>query len=270
MCRYLLPSDACSRWCVMSKTIAVTNQKGGVGKTTTAVSMAAALAEQGHDVLLIDLDPQGNATVACGLSKHELTHQVMDVMLGAQAAEDVYVHCAKANFCLLPANDELGAFERTIDDHAQRHLMLKKHTNGWIERFDYVLIDCPPTLNLLTVNALVCAEYVLVPIQCEYFALEGVSSLLETIGQIRRSVNPELKIAGFVRTMYDSRSKLTRDVSKSLFKHLKTMVFNTVISRNIRLAEAPSHGMPITLYDRHAKGAKEYRKAAVELVKRIG
>ncbi|UJF23976.1 ParA family protein [Suttonella sp. R2A3] len=254
----------------MTKIIAVTNQKGGVGKTTTAVTMAAALAERGHEVLLIDLDPQGNATVACGTSKRELTHQIMDVMLGEQAAEDVCIHCEQANLWLLPANDELGAFERAIDDHPQRHKMLETYTSGWIDRFDYVLIDCPPTLNLLTVNALVSADYVLVPIQCEYFALEGVSSLLETIGQIRQSVNPELKIAGFIRTMYDSRSKLTRQVSKSLFKHLKDTMFNTVISRNIRLAEAPSYGLPVTIYDRHAKGAKEYRKAAAELIKRIG
>ncbi|MBV7433967.1 ParA family protein [Cardiobacteriaceae bacterium TAE3-ERU3] len=253
----------------MTKLIAVTNQKGGVGKTTSAVSIAAALAENNASVLLIDLDPQGNASVACGQRKNEMSHTVMDVILGDAAAEDVCLPVADNAFWLLPANDELSALESSLHDHPQRHSLLKQHTAGWIERFDYVIIDCPPTLNLLTVNAMVASQYILVPIQCEYFALEGVSSLLDTVGQIRQSVNPDLRIAGFLRTMYDSRSRLTREVSASLFKHLKDLVFPSVISRNVRLAEAPGYGMPITIYDRHSKGAKEYRKAAKELRKRI-
>lgn len=253
----------------MTKLIAVTNQKGGVGKTTSAVSIAAALAENDAKVLLIDLDPQGNASVACGQQKKKLEQTVMDVMLGEKAAEDVCLPVADGALWLLPANDELSALESSVHDHPQRHTLLKHFTSGWIDQFDYVLIDCPPTLNLLTVNAMVAAQYVLVPIQCEYFALEGVSSLLDTVGQIRQSVNPELRIAGFLRTMYDGRSRLTREVSASLFKHLKDLVFPVVISRNVRLAEAPGYGLPITHYDRHSKGAKEYRKAARELRKRI-
>lgn len=253
----------------MTKLIAVTNQKGGVGKTTSAVSIAAALSEEGLRVLLIDLDPQGNATVSCGYGKKTLEQTVMDVMLGDAEAEQVCLPVEHGGFALLPANEDLSALESSVHDHPQRHGLLKARLQDWVEQYDYVLIDCPPTLNLLTVNALVAAQYVLVPIQCEYFALEGVSSLLDTVGQIRRSVNPALRVTGFLRTMYDGRSRLTREVSNTLFANLKDLVFTSVVSRNVRLAEAPGYGMPITIYDAHSKGAKEYRKAAKELRKRL-
>ena len=185
----------------MSHIIAITNQKGGVGKTTTAVSLAAVLAESGADVLLIDMDPQANATVACGVERRSVEHGVMDVMLGTRGVEDTCIYCENSHIWLMPANADLTGSDEALFRENMRHALLKKHILGWAERFDWVLIDCPPTLNLLTVNALVAANYVLVPIQCEYFALEGVSALLDTVGQLRQTVNPDLRVAGFIRTM---------------------------------------------------------------------
>lgn len=253
-----------------TRIIAVTNQKGGVGKTTTTVSVAAALAESGKEVLVIDMDPQANATVACGVDKRAVELSVMDVMLGAGAPEDVCVFCESSGLWLLPANDDLSASDSELQEAQQRHARLKNQCAGWIERFDWVLIDCPPTLNLLTVNAMVASQFVLVPIQCEYFALEGVSALLDTIGQIRQTVNPQMRVAGFIRTMFDQRSRLTREVSDNLIAHLKGLVFEEVVPRNIRLAEAPSYGLPIIQYDSSSKGAIAYRQVAEELVQRIG
>lgn len=254
----------------MTNIIAVTNQKGGVGKTTTAVSLAAALAERGEKVLLVDMDPQANATVALGVDRRGVENGVMDVMLGDVDPEAVCLYCEEAALWLLPANDNLTASDEYLLGERQRHAVLKLTIGAWVERFDWVLIDCPPTLNLLTVNALVLAGYVLVPIQCEYFALEGVSALLDTVGQIRRTVNPGLRIAGFIRTMYDPRSRLTREVSDNLFAHLKGLVFEAVVPRNIRLAEAPSYGLSIIQYDGRSKGAQSYRDIAAELIGRIG
>lgn len=254
----------------MTRIIAVTNQKGGVGKTTTAVSLAAALAEKGDKVLLIDMDPQANATVALGVDKRGVEHGVMDVMLGDIEPEAVCQYCEDAALWLLPANDGLTASDEYLMGESHRHAVLKLTTGSWLERFDWVFVDCPPTLNLLTVNALVLADYVLVPIQCEYFALEGVSGLLDTVGKIRQTVNPGLRIAGFIRTMYDPRSRLTREVSENLFTHLKGLVFETVVPRNVRLAEAPSYGLSIIQYDGRSKGAQSYRDIAAELLERIG
>lgn len=254
----------------MTKILSVTNQKGGVGKTTTAVSLAASLAEKGKQVLLIDMDPQANATVACGLDRRTVKMGVMEVLTGESAPEDVCLHCETSNIWLLPASDTLTTFEISMAQHSTRHNLLKSHSEGWINRFDWVFIDCPPTLNLLTVNALVRSDYVLVPIQCEYFALEGVSSLLDTISLVRQTVNPHLRVAGFIRTMYDTRSRLTKEVSDNLIEHLKGLVFNTVVPRNVRLAEAPSYGLPILQYDNSSKGAYAYRAVADELQQRIG
>lgn len=252
-----------------TKILAVTNQKGGVGKTTTAVSVAAALAELGREVLLIDMDPQSNATVACGLDKRKVPRGVMDVILGKAAPEDVCVYCETARMSLLPANDDLTGSDETLAHDRRRHALLKSHCAGWLERFEWVFIDCPPTLNLLTINAMTAADYVLVPIQCEYFALEGVSALLDTIGQLRRTVNPALRVAGFIRTMFDQRSRLTHEVSDNLIAHLKGLVFEAIVPRNVRLAEAPSYGMPIIQYDSHSSGAKAYRQIARELIERL-
>lgn len=253
-----------------TKILAVTNQKGGVGKTTTSVSLAATLAEKDYDVLLMDLDPQANATVACGIDHRQIKGGAMQLMAGEASLEDVAIYSDDAAFWILPANNDLIASHEILANHPQKHGVLKHHTSDWLGQFQWVIIDCPPTLNLLTINALVLSEYVLVPIQCEYFALEGVSALLDTVGQIQQSVNPDLKIAGFIRTMFDSRSRLTKDVSDNLIAHLKDSVFQTVIPRNVRLAEAPSYGMPITVYDPRSKGARAYRDVAEELLKRLG
>ncbi len=249
---------------------AVTNQKGGVGKTTTAVSLASAFAAKGEQVLLIDMDPQGNATVACGVDFRTIDHGLMSVLNGEKAPEDVCLHLADSNIWLLPADTNLTADDANLAQQDAHYAVLKNHCQGWVDRFDWVFIDCPPTLNLLTVNALVMAYYVLVPIQCEYFALEGVSALLDTIGQIRKTVNPDLRIGGFIRTMYDARSRLTREVSENLIEHLKELVFHEVVPRNVRLAEAPSYGLPIMQYDARSKGAIAYQAVANELAEKLG
>lgn len=254
----------------MTRLIAVTNQKGGVGKTTSAVSLAAALAEKGGKVLLVDMDPQANATVALGVDKRAVERGVMEVMTGDASAQEAVHYCEEAALWLLPANEELTASDEQLLAVPQRHALLKRAFAGWVDRFDWVFLDCPPTLNVLTVNALVASDYVLVPIQCEYFALEGVGSLLDTVGKIRQTVNPGLRIAGFIRTMYDPRSRLTREVSENLFTHLKGLVFEGVVPRSVRLAEAPSFGQTIMQYDGRSKSADAYREIAAELARRIG
>ncbi|MBP3194182.1 MAG: ParA family protein [Cardiobacteriaceae bacterium] len=254
----------------MTKTIAVTNQKGGVGKTTTAVSLAAIFAERGDRVLLIDFDPQTNATVACGVNCRKLPVSVLDVIVGEEKPENVCLFVQECNLHLLPSHRDLTAAESEMAGKKERYAALKNNCGQWLEQFDWVFIDCPPTLNLLTVNALVAADFVLVPIQCEYFALEGVGALLETIGEIKKTVNPKLEIAGVLRTMYDPRSRLTKDVSDNLAAHFKNLLFEVSVPRNIRLAEAPSFGKPINKYEPNSKGAESYRLVAEELERKLG
>lgn len=251
------------------RVIAVTNQKGGVGKTTTAVNLAAALAEAGRRVLMVDLDPQGNATMGSGVDKDSLRVSVCDVLLGDAPIEETVVTGLDARFDLIPSNADLTLAEVTLKDLPHFESRLRESLRSIEGQYDYILIDCPPSLNVLTLNALVAASYVFVPMQCEYYALEGLTDLLETIEGVRANLNNSLAITGLVRTMYDPRNNLATDVSAQLIAHFGTRVYNTVIPRNVRLAEAPSYGMPVLLYDRSSRGALAYIALAQEMMARF-
>ena len=250
----------------MTRVLAVCNQKGGVGKTTTAVNLAATLARARRRVLLVDLDPQGNATTGCGLRKAALERTVADVLLGEADAASVRVDAAHGGFALLPGGPDLTAAELALLGRERREYRLREALAGLGD--DYVLIDCPPALNILAVNALVAADAVLVPTQCEYYALEGLDALLATVERIGRTANPGLRLAGVLRTMYDTRNNLAREVSETLCGHFGDRVFRTVIPRNVTLAEAPSHGMPVTVYRAASPGATAYLMLAGELLRR--
>jgi chromosome partitioning protein len=252
----------------MGRIIAVTNQKGGVGKTTTSINFAASLTESGRRVLLIDLDAQGNATMGSGINKNEVVKTGYDLLLGHVDIRDVIVYAPEAGYDLLPGNSDLTAAEVELMDRDNRERRLRSALTYVQRDYDVIIIDCPPSLSMLTINALAAAHGVLIPIQCEYYALEGLSALLETIEQVRLAVNPELEIEGLLRTMYDVRNNLANDVSAQLQQHFGDKVYRTIIPRNVRLAEAPSHGLPVLRYDRSSRGAAAYLALAGEYVRR--
>jgi chromosome partitioning protein len=248
--------------------LAVVNQKGGVGKTTTSVNLAAALAQSGRRVLLIDLDPQGNATMGSGVDKRNAARTVYHVLLGLSELAGARIKLEKGGFDLVPANRELAGAEIELVDLPGRETRLKAALERVGGDYDFVLIDCPPSLSLLTVNALTAAQRVLIPMQCEYYALEGLSDLVSTIKRVRSHLNPQLEIAGLLRTMYDPRNTLSQQVSQQLEQHFGDKVYRTMVPRNVRLAEAPSYGVPAVLWDASSKGAQAYFALASEILGR--
>jgi len=252
----------------MSWVLAITNQKGGVGKTTTAVNLAAALQAFGRRVLLVDMDPQGNATVSSGFDKHSVERHVGQVLLEEIGVAEALLPTDPGGFDLLPATIDLAGTEFQLVTRIGRETKLRQALAPLVDGYDFVLIDCPPALNTLTINSLAAADDVLIPVQCEYFALEGLSALLDTIEQVRVALNPDLGIAGVLRTLYDARNRLAQDVSGQLRQHFGDRVFDALVPRNVRLAEAPSHGLPAMFYDKSSSGAEAHADVARELIKR--
>ncbi len=252
----------------MSRVLAIANQKGGVGKTTTSVNLTASLAATKRRLLLIDLDPQGNATMGSGIDKRALTTSSFEVLMGETTIEQSLLTEIDAGYHLLPANGDLTGAEIGLLEELGRELRLRHALELVRERYEYIIIDCPPALNMLTVNALVAADAVVIPMQCEYYALEGLSALLETIDKIKKFLNPELNVEGLLRTMFDPRNNLANEVSQQLLAHFGDKVYRTIIPRNVRLAEAPSHGLPALMYDKSSTGAVAYLALAGEMLRK--
>ena len=251
----------------MTKIIAVANQKGGVGKTTTAINLSAALAEKGKKVLVVDIDPQGNTTSGFGIEKNELENTVYELMLGECSVKDCMIEDVFPNLSIIPSNVNLAAAEIELIEADKKEYILKNELDWVKDKFDFVIIDCPPSLSMLTVNSMTASDSVLVPIQCEYYAMEGLSQLIHTINLVKKKLNPYLEMEGVVFTMYDSRTNLSQEVVESVKEALEERVFETNIPRNVRLAEAPSYGMPICKYDANSAGALAYASLADEIIK---
>ena len=253
---------------IMGRAIAVANQKGGVGKTTTAINLAACLAEAGQKVLLIDMDPQGNTTSGFGFDKNALEDTVYELMIGESDLDECLIRDAFENMDMLPSNVNLSGAEIELIGIANKEYVLKEKISEVRDEYDFIIIDCPPSLSMLTINSMTTADTILVPIQCEYYALEGLSQLMHTINLVRQRLNPTLEIEGVVFTMYDARTNLSLQVVENVKANLKQAIYKTIIPRNVRLAEAPSHGKPVITYDTRSTGAEAYRLLAEEVIHR--
>lgn len=252
----------------MGKIVAVVNQKGGVGKTTTVINLSAALAEKGYKILIVDIDPQGNATSGCGILKNQVNATVYDVLVNDTPIQSVIYKAKHEKIDIVPSNMNLAGTEVELVNTKQREFVLKKQIDLLVNKYDYIFIDCPPAVNILTINALTASHAVLIPMQCEYYALEGLSQLVQTIGLVKKSTNPKLILEGILFTMYDSRTNLSLQVVKEVQNHFSQSIYETKITRSVRLSEAPSFGMSCISYDTKSKGADQYRQLAMEFIER--